>query len=220
MLMAEQDRGEKIVVIPGKAHYAVRFWKPLRRFSSAPFNGGTGLTSTYINRHVPFSYNGNPRDDISGFLILEGYGSEETTVTLTACDTGKATHRLLDFGSYFLHISITAGTENALSIGSEGKHFPGTVNIAVATDATLDDSASLNLYQSVVEARSQAFNDAGVRDRDTGKTAPGTSTDTVSIFVGDEGEYFQYGGRLSRIGKALSVAVYEMILEKTEEDCI
>lgn len=217
--MAGQDHSDRVVVIPGKGYYAVKFWKPLRRFSSAPFNGGIGLTSVYINRHVPLSYNRHPHDDISGFLVMEGYRSEETTVTLTACDTRRATHRLLDFGTYFLHISVTAGTENALPIGSEGKLAPGTVNIAVATDAALDDSAGLNLYQSVVEAKSQAFHDAGVRDRETGKTAPGTSTDTVSIFVGDEGEYFQYGGRLSRIGKTLSVAVYETILEKTREDC-
>ena len=208
------------MIVNSKDHYLLRFWKPLRKYSSAPFNGGVGFASRYINRHVPLDYNHEPELEIKEFLKANRYPAKETTVTLTSCETGKASHSLLNQDSFFVHISVTAGKENALAIGSDGAFAAGTVNIAVVTNATMDDSASLNLYQSIAEAKCQAFNDSGVRDRVAGVNAPGTSTDSISIFVGNEGESFTYGGRLSKIGKLASVEVYHMVLKQIQSSCL
>ncbi len=218
--MQERIHDIEQMIVNSKDHYLLRFWKPLRKYSSAPFNGGVGFTSKYINRHVPLDYNLEPEFEITEFLKANSYPVRGTTVTLTSCKTGKASHSLLEQDLFFAHISLTAGKENALAIGSDGALAVGTVNIAVVTNATMDDSASLNLYQSIVEAKSQAFNDAGVRDKVAGINAPGTSTDSVSIFVGNEGERFTYGGRLSKIGKLVSVEVYHMVLKQIRSDCL
>ncbi|QRF74559.1 Adenosylcobinamide amidohydrolase [Thermoplasmatales archaeon] len=200
--------------------YFIYFRSPMRRFSSAPFNGGTGTSGGYLNWHVDIDYDGDPALDVPIFLAKNGIDSKTVTVTLTAC-------LLEDFilvedrvNEYYVTVCMTAGAGNALSIGSAGRDGHGTVNIGVFTDYPAGDPAAINLVQTVVEAKAQAFNDMGIRDRDTGKLSPGTSTDTVSVFVDSRHTDELYGGRLTEIGKKISTIVYEnmeMAIKKCKE---
>ncbi|MCL4359301.1 MAG: adenosylcobinamide amidohydrolase [Candidatus Thermoplasmatota archaeon] len=183
----------------------------MRKFSSAPYNGGIGESIAYANRHVERNYSYNPGVEIPQFLGRNNIDANGITVTLTACS-------VLDFvliedkiGDHFLTAAITAGSGNAISMGSKGSEGNGTVNVCVLTDLPLSDSGTLNLYQTIVEAKAQAFNDLGITDRITGKISPGTSTDTVSIFVANQGKDMEFGGRLTDVGHKTSLIVYENI---------
>ena len=197
----------------------IDFWKPLRKYSSAPYNGGTGYSYGYINRTVDQNYNFDPDLEIPVFLKEHGLDEHAYTVTLTSCVISNAIllERKLSSGSIFL--SLTAGVSNALSIGSDGTGGQGTINIALVTDIGLDDAAAMNLYMSVCESKSQLLNDMDIRDRMTDQRVPGTSTDTISIFVGNEEERSKYGGRLSEIGKVSSFMTYEAIRKALKSDC-
>lgn len=194
-------------------HYLVEFGRPVRKFSSAPFNGGYGFCSIYLNRTVPKDYCKDPVADSVSYLNDLGLDADSVCLTMTACDTRKLATGVIKIGSYCAHAWITAGVSNALSIGSRGFSSPGTVNIAVAVDFPLTDSGAVNLLQSIVESKAQAFNDMEIRDVASGHLAPGTSTDTVSLFILTEDQKLNYGGRLTDVGFETSKLVYGLVGE-------
>lgn len=204
-------RQESIDFRSTEDYYLVAFRKPARMFSSAPFGGGIGPCNAYINRHVALDYASEPDEEVKEFLKKIGVGTERICVTLTACDVGKYSHSSFETSGGWIEAWVTAGIENALSIGSAGLQGPGTINIALATNYPLSDSGAMNLVQSIVEAKSQALHDSGVADSATGKSAPGTSTDTVSLFVLTEASSERYGGRLTEIGMATSVILHDLV---------
>lgn len=194
--------------------YCLNFKEPTVSISSSPFNGGINMVKTYMNRHVPLDYNHDPVEEISAFLVGRGFSTEECLVTITACDLGHAIIKEFFMEGFFFLLSMTACFSNALSIGGTGLVKPGTVNIAVFTDHSLSIAGGLNLFQSIVEAKSQAFNDFGIRDSTTGVAAPGTSTDTTTLLLASTHHENNYGGRLTEIGKEVSVAVHKGIEER------
>ncbi len=194
-------------------YYVIDFGTSVRKFSSAPYNGGAGACRYYVNRTVPHNY----CEDVlgEGTHFLEKYGIEpaQTCMNLTACDIRKFAFREIDSGLFRISAWVTAGVSNALSIGSHGISLPGTVNIAMLTDAPLSDSAAINGVQGITEAKAQAFNDLKILDPVTGKKAPGTSTDTVSLFIANTAENMEFGGRLTDFGRNASVLAYDLVSE-------
>ncbi|MGC8609111.1 MAG: adenosylcobinamide amidohydrolase, partial [Thermoplasmata archaeon] len=159
-------------------HYAIFFNRSARKISNAPYNGGIGTASIYVNRHVGIDFDRDPVEDTRNFLKNMGYSISDAVVTLTAVDTSELVQKESSYDRFFIRTYCTVGTGNALSIGSYGQPH-GTINICVLTDIPLSDSAALGIFQTVVESKSQAMNDLGIVDNATRKRAPGTSTDTV-----------------------------------------
>ncbi|KAA8923216.1 MAG: hypothetical protein F6Q11_01220 [Thermoplasma sp.] len=191
-------------------HYLVQFECDVRSISSAPYNGGCGLRRRYINRHVNNNYASDVKVEVEEFLMLKGIPDSGTVVTLTAADISKYVRMSKRVGDWYIDLFLTAGLDNALSIGNRyGK--PGTINIAVITDMPLNQSAMVNLIQSIVESKAQFMNDHDVRDIRTDRRAPGTSTDTVSIFVTTAEEKLEYAGRLTDAGYYTSMMVYNAL---------
>lgn len=206
---------DEIIQHPGftlyDGFYLVDFMRPVRMLSSAPINGGYGLCSRYVNRTVPRNFSDDPVEDSRLFLRRYGIDFKGTCMTLTACDVESYSGGTSRSGDHFIYSWVTAGASNAISMGSNGESGAGTVNIAVATDAPLSDSACFNLIQSIVEAKTQLFNDLGIRDLHSGKIAPGTSTDTVSLFVLSGRTEIPYAGRLTAIGRSTADLVYDLV---------
>lgn len=193
-----------------KKYYKIEFPRPVRSISSAPFNGGFGYADTYVNREVPESYNSDPVVEIEKFLREENISALRTVVTMTAVNVSTLERKKNVVGAYSMEIFLTAGFENAVSIGNRN-HLFGTVNLCLVTDLPLSNAASVNLLQSMVEAKSQCMNDFEIRDRETGKKAPGTSTDTVSIFILSEETRIKYAGRITEYGYHASELVYNAL---------
>ncbi|MCY0852043.1 MAG: adenosylcobinamide amidohydrolase [Thermoplasma acidophilum] len=191
-------------------YYVIEFQHKAWTMSSAPFNGGCGLRSTYINRHVDSNYSHEVRTEVESFLKRQNLATEDTVVTLTAADVSRYVHASKHVEGWHIDIFLTAGFDNAISIGNRfGK--PGTINIAVVTDMPLSEAAMVNMMQSMVEAKSQFMNDYGIKDIRTGKPAPGTSTDTVSLFVVNSEGNIDYAGRLTEAGYYTSMMVYNAL---------
>ncbi len=186
---------------------------PVRKFSSAPFNGGTGTCRYYVNRTVPHDFCGDVRSEGAQFLEANGLEASQACMNFTACDVRKYAFGEIMFAGFRISSWVTAGISNALSVGSHGIHSHGTVNIALLTDAALGDSAAVNGMQDIIEAKAQAFNDMDIRDSATGKRAPGTSTDTASLFVSNDSHDMEFGGRLTEFGMETSMLVYRLVSE-------
>jgi adenosylcobinamide amidohydrolase len=199
-------------------YYIIRFTHPSRYISCAPYNGGFGRKSIYINRHVSKKYNYDPEVEVKDFLSIEKIDVNDAVVTLTSVDISKYQAMKKRIGNYEMKLFITAGFENAVSIGNMNNLY-GTINMCLITDLPLSESASLNLIQSMVEAKAQCLNDHSIRDEETGKVSPGTSTDTVSLFILSDETSIKYGGRITEYGYNASDMVYaalSKIIEKKD----
>lgn len=195
-------------------YYVLKFQQNSRYISCAPFNGGFGHAFRYINRHVHKDYNNDPEIEIEEFLHLNNIDLEGTVVNLTAADINKFVTSHREWMGYELNVILTAHAGNAISIGNTGERNQGTVNIALITDAPLDNTGMINAFQTIVEAKAQLFNDLKIKDMKTNKISPGTSTDTVSIFVLNDDEKIRYTGRATEIGMAISEMVYESLQKR------
>ncbi|MCW6168549.1 MAG: adenosylcobinamide amidohydrolase [Thermoplasmatales archaeon] len=193
-----------------KKYYKIEFRHPVRFISSAPFNGGFGHANIYVNREVPKSYNSDPAVEIEKFLHEEDISAPLTVVTMTAVNVSTLEMDKRVVGAHSMEIYLTAGFENAVSIGNRN-HLFGTVNLCLVTDLPLSNAASVNLLQSMVEAKSQCMNDFEIRDMETGNKAPGTSTDTASIFISSEETNIKYAGRITEYGYHASELVYNAL---------
>ena len=194
--------------------YLVEFHPIARKYSSAPYRGGIGTSQGYINMHVENNYNSNIYEYVNSFLTKNNL-STELTVNMTSVDIHKVKTGTIFVQDYFIQTFITAGFDNALSLGNKsGK--PGTINICVVTDYPLTNSGAMNLYQTCIEAKAQALNDMNIRDIMTGIVSPGTSTDTLSIFVINKEKKYNYAGRLTEIGYETSLLVYNNLIKFQE----
>ncbi len=200
--------------IKNEDYYMLNFNEKSRYISCAPFNGGTGYAYRYINRHVCKDYNFDSDIEISLFLKINRIELEGTVVNLTAADINKFVISHREWMGYELNVILTAHAGNAISIGNTGEGYQGTVNIAIITDAPLDNTGMVNAFQTIVEAKAQLFNDLKIKDMKTNKISPGTSTDTVSIFVLNDDEKIRYTGRATEIGMAISEMVYESLKKR------
>jgi adenosylcobinamide amidohydrolase len=161
--------------------------------------------------HVENNYNFDIYEYVKSFLTKNNLSSE-LTVNMTSVDIQKYQMENVSVGNYFVQATITAGFDNAISIGNKyGK--PGTINMCVITDYPLTDSGAINLYQTCIEAKVQALNDMNIRDIMTGIVSPGTSTDTLSIFVINREKKYDYAGRLTEIGYETSLLVYNNLIK-------
>ena len=194
-------------------YYLIDFGVHARKFSSAPFNGGIGTCRYYVNRTVPHDYCGDVHSEGAQFLEANAIEASQTCMNLTACDVRKYAFGEIMLAGFRISSWVTAGISNALSVGSHGISSQGTVNIALLTDAPLGDSAAINGMQDIIEAKVQAFNDMDIRDPATGKRAPGTSTDTASLFVSNDSHDMEFGGRLTEFGMEASALVYRLVSE-------
>lgn len=199
------------------SYYKIEMTQASKYFSSAPFNGGYGKRRIYINRHVDKTYDYDPEIEIGNFLLNEKIDRDDSVVTLTSVDISKFRRKTRRIMNYEMEIFITAGFENAVSIGNR-KNLYGTINICLITDLPLTDSASINLMQSMIEAKSQCMNDFHIKDRETGKPAPGTSTDTITLFILSNEADIKYGGRITQYGYNASELVYETLSNIIEND--
>lgn len=193
-------------------HYLISFQRPVKMTGNAPFNGGQFIGKNFINRTVHKNYMDDPIPETKEFLGRNNYSSKETAVTLTAVNIREAKTKSENIEEFGFRIFLTAGIDNAISIGGFSPE-QGTINICVLTDLPMTDSAAINAIQTIVESKAAALFEMDVRDKNTGKLAPGTSTDTVTIIRTSEYEDIPYCGRATPWGALLSELIYFSLME-------
>lgn len=191
---------------------------PLKVLSSAVYNAGLGWYRTLINRTVPPEYDiKNVKNEFLQYIIQNGFSPTNTVGMMTAVDTKKAVIKEYpaSFGS--LIVIVTAGIGNAIDVSKafERTAFQpiGTINTWVIINGKLSDEAFVQGMMTATEAKSKALQTENIIDRLSNTIATGTPTDSLLVAATQHGEFMQYAGPLTEVGKMIGKGVYEATVE-------
>lgn len=194
-----------------------RLAQRMRILSHAPFGAGYRTGDTVLWREVRNS-------DLSAEFPVEDWFPAEMTRAPVAGQVGMMTSR--DIGTWAgaeavaegvrAAAVVTLGLSNAESVGRRLPYHSadyGTVNILVATDAGLDETAQLEALTVAVQARTAAIMDLGL-ELATGR-ASGTGTDCLALAclpgVG------RYAGLHTATGEAVGAAVRRAVAQAGQD---
>ncbi|MFJ7737333.1 adenosylcobinamide amidohydrolase [Lysinibacillus sp. NPDC097287] len=203
-------------------YVALQMEKPLKVVSSAMHNPGFGYYANFINRSVSYKYDErHPHEELKRFLEEEGFKASETVAMMTAVFASYATVREFDYEGIRIVVMITAGLGNAVDITRafhrQEQYHAGTINTWVLINGQLSDEALFQAMISTTEAKVKALFDEEIVDPTTGTLATGTSTDSLLIASTEEGDYHQYAGPITMLGKVIGHGVYETMREAIQK---
>lgn len=191
---------------------------PLRVLSSAVHNAGLGWYSNFINRTVQQDYNiYQVKEEFLQYLIEEGFSPTNTVGMMTAVHTKNAIVKQYEapFGSVI--VMVTAGIGNAIDVSRsydrDNKNHVGTINTWVIINGKLSDEAFVQGMMTATEAKTKALHHEKVYDTISNTMATGTPTDSLLIAATQHGEYMQYGGPITEVGKVIGRGVFEATVE-------
>ncbi|MFJ7700456.1 adenosylcobinamide amidohydrolase [Lysinibacillus fusiformis] len=199
-------------------YVALQAVSPMKVVSSAMHNPGFGYFTHLMNRTVPITYDDRqPHRDLQHFLQAHDFPIDHTVAMMTAVQAKFATIRDFTYEGIHLVIMITAGLGNAVDITRAfhrmEQYHAGTINTWVLINGKLSDEALFQAMISTTEAKVKALADEGITDPTTGTQATGTSTDSLLIASTEEGDYHQYAGPITMLGKVIGYGVYETMRE-------
>lgn len=199
-------------------YIALRVASPLKVVSSAMHNPGFGYYTHLMNRTVPITYDERqPHQEYQQFLQAQGFPIDNTVAMMTAVQAKFATVREFTYEGIQIVIMITAGLGNAVDITRafhrEEQYHAGTINTWVLINGKLSDESLFQAMISTTEAKVKAVVDEAIIDPTTGTQATGTSTDSLLIASTEEGDYHQYAGPITLLGKVIGYGVYTTMRE-------
>jgi len=200
-------------------YVALQTASAMKVVSSAMHNPGFGNYTHLMNRTVPITYDERqPHQELLQFLQAQHFPHDNTVAMMTAVQAKFATIRDFTYEGIHLVIMITAGLGNAVDITRafhrEEQYHAGTINTWVLINGKLSDEALFQAMISTTEAKVKALVDEGITDPTTGTLATGTSTDSLLIASTEEGDFHQYAGPITMLGKVIGYGVYDTMCER------
>ncbi|SOB89851.1 iron complex transport system ATP-binding protein [Ureibacillus xyleni] len=191
---------------------------PLRVLSSAVHNAGLGWYENFINRTVKPEYNiENVQEEYTQYLYKAGFSPTNTVGMMTAVEARKAIIKQYETPFGEVYVIVTAGIGGAIDVSKTyEREFPiriGTINIWVIMNAKLSDEAFVQAMITATEAKTKALQHERVMDYQTNTIATGTPTDSLLIAATQTGDYMQYGGPITPVGKIVGRGVFEATTE-------
>lgn len=138
---------------------------------------------------------------------LEAKGNTDAVAFLTSRDINFFTQETAQIGDVRAHCVATVGLSNAERIGHRVDYSSrnwGTINVAVALNCGLSQTALIETISIATQARTAAIMDAAVALPNG--IATGTGTDCIAV-AAPEG-VAEYAGLHTEIGEAVGAAVY------------
>lgn len=122
---------------------------------------------------------------------------------------------LAPFGS--LIVIVTAGIGGAIDVSHAYERTAyqtiGTINTWVIINGKLSEEAFVQGMMTATEAKSKALQTEKVMDKLSNTIATGTPTDSLLVAATQQGEFMQYAGPLTEVGKMIGKGVYEATVE-------
>ncbi len=192
-------RADALVVDLGATH---------RCLSSAVLGGGLATARSWLDLQVEPGY---ARLDPEAHLREVACGLPGPVVgMLTAADVSRYT----DSAVGPARAVATVGVGHPLAAaGRRPRLVPavGTINLLVVVSAPLTDAGLVGALQTAVEAKAQAFADAGIAAANAHGPATGTATDSLCVAC-PPGERVPFAGPATPVGAALAHAVHGAVL--------
>ncbi len=186
-----------------------RLAAPMRLLSHAPHGAGYRSTDTVLWREVKNA------DLPAGFAAEDWFAGQMARAPgavgmMTSRDIGTWRQARAQVDGVTAQAVVTLGLSNAESVGHRlpwhSADF-GTINILVATDAALTETAQLEALTIAVQARTAGVMAAGL-ELATGR-ATGTGTDCMAIAC-PPGQG-RYAGLHTAVGEAVGAAVLQAV---------
>ncbi len=176
--------------------------------------GGYGKYEAIILKRVPNTFNVENVYEWCSIEILKKYGVEsKCIVLLTSVDINNRI-RIVDYiHEHTVDIIITAGFSPVSCIEYERTFTPlhGTINIIVCTNLKLKPQGLVDLYRTIVEAKTIAIADTLL---ECNSRPTGTITDTVTISaLANENGYITCG-LATTVGNKIAKIIYETIIQE------
>ncbi|MFA6870551.1 MAG: bifunctional adenosylcobinamide hydrolase/alpha-ribazole phosphatase CbiS [Methanomethylophilus sp.] len=210
----EEDRHEATAVI--------RLTERMEVLSSAPLHGGNAVTDTLFIMQVPHDFH-DP--DYLGLLKAKSrqYGLPEDAVGFMTAAEVKYVFSTAEpeVAGCKVFVAATAGVTNCVEAGQELKDWDrkearsqeiyrklvaGTINIIAVSPVPLADSAKVNLFIPLVEAKTLGMRDIGYHET-------GTTSDAMAV-VSPRGELGEpFAGTGVPLGLAVARGVRQAVAE-------
>ncbi|MDQ2065799.1 adenosylcobinamide amidohydrolase [Xinfangfangia sp. CPCC 101601] len=183
--------------------------QPMRLLSHAPHNAGYCTTDEVLWREVR-NADLTPDFPVEDWFAAEMRRAPQAVGMITSRDVGSYNEARATVEGITAQCVITLGLSNAEAVGKRLPWHPadfGTINILVATDAALTETAQLEALTIAVQARTAGLMSAGLM-LETG-LATGTGTDCIALAC-HPGQT-RYAGLHTAVGEAIGACVREGI---------
>ena len=210
----------RIEYVDGWSVAVIEFDERMDVLSSCFLNGGFAETSTMVIIQVDPEYFHDPVADAK--KVLEELGLPSDTVCfMTAAEVYQVfTKERVNHNGYDCLALVTAGLSNQVVAGEEildwdqrkilsnerhkrvAELYPpaGTINIVGVVSEPMTDSAKVNAFIPITEAKSAAMHDLGYEET-------GTTSDAIAIVCPKKGNIQNYAGTGFGFGLSLAKAV-------------
>ena len=217
--MSLDDIRARIEYVNGWSVAVIELNERMDVLSSCFLNGGLTDTSTMVIIQVEPEYFHDPVEDAR--KVLEELKLPSDTVCfMTAAEVYHVfTVERVDHNGYDCLALVTAGLSNQVIAGEEISNWeerkklsvkrhnliaelypPGTINIIGIVSEPMTDSAKVNSFIAMTEAKSAAMHDLGYKET-------GTTSDAIAIVCPKEGKLQSYAGTGFGFGLSLAKAV-------------
>ena len=218
--MSLDDIKTRIEYVGGWSVAVIELNQRMDVLSSCFLNGGLTDTSTIVIIQVHPEYYNNPIEDAKAVLKELNLPSD-TVCFMTAAEVYRVfTVERVNYNGYDCLALVTAGLSNQVVAGEEildwderkkiskKRHelianlYPpaGTINIIGVVSEPMTDSAKVNSFIAMTEAKTAAMNDLGYKET-------GTTSDAIAIVCPKEGKVQTYAGTGFGFGLSLAKAV-------------
>ena len=205
--------------VDGWSVAVIEFDERMDVLSSCFLNGGLTETSTIVIIQVHPEYHEDPIKDAKKVLDELKLPSD-TVCFMTAAEVYRVfTDERVNHNGYDCLALVTAGLSNQVVAGEEITDWdkrkvlskkrheriaelfpPGTINIIGVVSEPMTDSAKVNSFIAMTEAKTAAMHDLGYRET-------GTTSDAIAIVCPKNGEIQKYAGTGFGFGLSLAKAV-------------
>ncbi len=217
--MSLDDIRTRIEYVDGWSVAVIELNQRMDVLSSCFLNGGLTDTSTIVIIQVDPDYFHDPVADAKKVLKKLKLPSD-TVCFMTAAEVYRVfTIERANHNGYDCLALVTAGLSNQVVAGEEildweerkklsakrhkliaDLYPPGTINIIGIVSEPMTDSAKVNSFIAMTEAKSAAMHDLGYRET-------GTTSDAIAIVCPKEGKIQTYAGTGFGFGLSLAKAV-------------
>ena len=184
---------------------------PWRVLSHAPFGAGYRTTDQVLWREVR-NADLTPDFPVEDWFQREMLRAPGAVGMLTSRDVGTWVQARATVEGVRAQAVVTLGLSNAEAVGSRLPWHSadyGTINLLIATDAALTETAQLEALTIAVQARTAGVMAAGLMLQSGLATGTGTDCVAVACPPGD----VRYAGLHTAVGEAVGAAVRQAVTE-------
>ena len=87
----------------------------------------------------------------------------------------------------------------------------------IFVNGKISEQAFLQSVITATEAKAAVLRDRKIKDQETGTIATGTSTDSILVAATQEGNYLEFAGTITSLGKCVAEGVYNCITEALDK---